>query len=106
MQKVHVVKQKRAGDEMQSYFAQSVFIFTVTGAGMFDYFDNFLNDDVKVNGSVILLCSVVFMAHVRYKFKQRFCIYYYVKTHTNHAGENFALNFQTQHVRLQIQFPN
>jgi hypothetical protein len=28
------------------------------------------------------------------------------KTHTNHSGENFALNFPTQHVHLEIQFPN
>jgi hypothetical protein len=28
------------------------------------------------------------------------------KTHTNHAEENSAENFLTQHVNLEIQFPN
>jgi hypothetical protein len=46
----------------------------------------------------------VFMARVRYNLQQRVFIYdCYVKT--NHAGENFAVNFLT-HVHLEIQFPN
>jgi hypothetical protein len=55
-----------------------------------------------------LLC--VFMAHVRYNLEQRVFIYdCYVggeKTHRNHLGEKFAINFLTQHVCLEIQFPN
>jgi hypothetical protein len=48
------------------------------------------------------------MAHVRYNLEQTVFIYdcYVVKTHTNLAGENFALNLPTQHVRMEIQFPN
>jgi hypothetical protein len=49
------------------------------------------------------------MAHVRYNLEQRVFIYdFYVKKkpHTNRAGENFTINFRTQHVHLEIQFPN
>jgi hypothetical protein len=28
------------------------------------------------------------------------------QTHTNHAEENFAVKILTQHVHLEIQFPN
>jgi hypothetical protein len=47
----------------------------------------------------------VFMAHVSYSLEQRVFIYdCYVKkkTHTTHAGENFAVNFPKQHVHLEI----
>jgi hypothetical protein len=38
----------------------------------------------------------VFMAHPKYNLEQRVFIYdcYVKKTHTNHGGENFVLNFQ------------
>jgi hypothetical protein len=64
------------------------------------------------SGTEVSLCSAlycIFMAHVIYDFEQRVLIYiFYVKkkTHENHAGENFAINFPTQHVHLEIQFPN
>jgi hypothetical protein len=53
----------------------------------------------------------VFMAPVRYNLEQRMFSYdCYVhkkkrkrKAHTNHAGENFTLNFPTQHFRLEIK---
>jgi hypothetical protein len=47
------------------------------------------------------------MARVRYNLQQKVFIYdcYVKKTHTNHLGENFAVNFPT-HVHLEIQFPN
>lgn len=50
---------------------------------------------------VILVC-------VRYNLEKRVFIYhcYMKKPHTNHAEENFALNFPTQHVHLEKRFPN
>jgi hypothetical protein len=50
----------------------------------------------------------VFMARVRCNLEQRVLIYDYVGgrgTHTNRAGENFAVNFP-KHAHLEIQFPN
>jgi hypothetical protein len=51
----------------------------------------------------------VFMAPVRYSLEQRVFIYdCYVKkkTRTNLAGENFAVNFPTKYVHLEIQLRN
>jgi hypothetical protein len=46
---------------------------------------------------------------VRYNLEQRIFNYdcdVKTKSHSNLAGEIFALNFRTQHVLLEIQFPN
>jgi hypothetical protein len=52
--------------------------------------------------SVTLLCSVLCLygsREIQFSFMVVMCKR---KTYTNHAGENYP----TQHVRLEIQFPN
>jgi hypothetical protein len=58
--------------------------------------------------SVILLCSVLCLWLVWDTFKNKgfsFMIVMSKKDSYNRAGENFALNFPSQHVHLEIQFP-
>jgi hypothetical protein len=76
--------------------------------------EHLISESVSVMPSSVIeasfYCSLicVFMAHVRYNLEQRVFIYdcYVKKTHTNCAGENFAVNLPTQHINLEIQFPN
>jgi hypothetical protein len=59
--------------------------------------------------STIVLCSVLYLygsCEIQFRTKS-FHLWLLCeenKSHTNHAGENFVLNFLTQHVHLEIQF--